>query len=194
MEQEHEAREAGGPKDGTLRTVIQEAIQEFIAAQRAKDEPAYKTELSEERGRREQLERRLNELIQENERSKRVAEEAERSSAIRSELQRLGVTKVDLGFRAVKDDIHRSKDGRLVARTDDGDVSMQEYLTRFTRENPELLPARIPGGSGATGSHPNAAQGGRIDLAQIRPGMDRKELDQIRREIAQAITHSFRGE
>jgi hypothetical protein len=194
MEQEHEIKENPDSKDATLKGVIHDAIQEFISAQRMKDEPAYKVELSEERKRREQLERRLNELVQENERSKRVAEEAERNTAIRSELQRLGVTKIELGYKAVKDDIHRSKDGRLIARTEDGEISIQEYLAKFTRENPELLPARIAGGSGMSGAHKGTSPSGRIDLAQIRPGMDRTELEQIRREIAEAISHSFQGE
>ena len=45
-----------------------------------------------------------------------MAEEAERSSSIRAELQRLGVAKVDLAYRAVKDDIQRRDDGQLIAR------------------------------------------------------------------------------
>ena len=70
-----------------------------------------------------QLERRLNELVEENKRSRQVAEEAERSSAIRAELQRLGVAKIDLAFKAVQDDIVRTEDGRLVARGETGEVS-----------------------------------------------------------------------
>ncbi len=72
-------------------------------------EPAYKTELAEERSARE-LEQRVNELVRRTTASE--AEEAERSSAIRAELQRLGVAKVDLAYKAVKDEIHRSEDGR----------------------------------------------------------------------------------
>lgn len=175
-----------------IRSVIHEAIQEFINAERSKVEPVLKTELSEERRRREQLERRVNELVQENERSRRKAEEAERHSAIRDELVRLGVTKVELGFKAVKDDIYRASDGRLVAKTPEGEISMQEYLARFTRENPELLPARIAGGSGAS-STPAVSQA-RFSLDRIKPGMDPEELDRIRKEIAQALSHTLRGE
>lgn len=176
-----------------IRSVIHEAIQEFINAERSKVEPVLKTELSEERRRREQLERRVNELVQENERSRRKAEEAERHSAIRDELVRLGVTKVELGFKAVKDDIYRASDGRLVAKTPEGEISMQEYLARFTRENPELLPARIAGGSGASAT-PGLGSTGRFSLDRIKPGMDPEELDRIRKEIAQALSHSYRGE
>lgn len=180
-------------KETSIRSVIHEAIQEFINAERNKMEPVLKTELSEERRRREQLERRVNELVQENERSRRRAEETERHAAIRDELLRLGVVKVDLGFRAVKDDIYRTADGRLAAKTGEGEVSMQEYLARFARENPELLPARIAGGSGASASQP-AGTTDRFSLDRIKPGMDAEELDCIRREIANAISHSRRGE
>ena len=84
-----------------------------------------------------------------------MAEEAERNSTIRAELQRLGVTKVDLAFKAVKEDILRGEDGRLVVRTEGGEVvTAKEYLAHFVSENPELLPARIPGGSGAPGRTP----------------------------------------
>ena len=90
----------------------------------------------------------MNDLVQENQRSRQMAEEAERSVAIRSELQRLGVAKVDLAYRAVKDDIQRGEDGRLTAKGGQGDVPVREYLAQFVQENPELLPARITGGSG----------------------------------------------
>lgn len=176
-----------------IRSLIHQAIQEFIEAERSRAEPVLKTELAEERRRREQLERRVNELVQENERSRRKAEETERYAAIRDELVRLGVTKVELGFKAVKDDIYRAPDGRLVARGPDGEVSMQEYLARFARENPELLPARVGGGSGASSS-PAESLSGRFSLDRIKPGMDREELDRIRKEIAQAISQVYRGE
>ena len=77
-----------------------------------------------------------------------MAEEAERSSSIRAELQRLGVAKVDLAYRAVKDDVQRRDDGQLIARSGEGEVSVRDYLKQFVQENPELLPARITGGSG----------------------------------------------
>ena len=80
-------------KASTYKTIVQQAVQEFVSNEQAKSEPAYKAELQEERKRREQLERRLNELVEENKRSREVAEEAERGSAIRAELQRLGVAR-----------------------------------------------------------------------------------------------------
>ncbi len=36
-----------------------------------------------------------------------AAEEAERTSSIRTELQRLGIAKVDLAYKAVKDDLKK---------------------------------------------------------------------------------------
>lgn len=142
-----------GPNKGVdFRNLIQEAVREFVNLEQSKSEPAYKAELEDERRRREMLERRMNELVEENRKSRQLAEEAERSSSIRSELQRLGVQKLDLAFRAVKDDIQRTEDGRLVGRTRDGEVTVKDYLTNFVNENPELLPARIPGGSGASGT------------------------------------------
>jgi len=179
------------PKDGEVREVIRDAIQEYLTAEQRKAEPAYKAELVEERRRREELEKRVNQLVKENEHSRSIAEEAERHGAIREELQRLGVAKVDLGFRAVKDDIVRGADGQLVARTDQGNVGMKEYLARFASENPELLPARIPGGSGAPASGTRSYGGPPVELNRIKPGMDPEEMAKVRREIADVVSQSF---
>jgi hypothetical protein len=177
-----------------VRSIIREAIDEFVKLERVKTEPAYKVELTEERRRREQLEQRVNELVEENNRSRARAEEVERGSSIRSELQRLGVAKLDLAYRAVKDEISRSEDGRLVARTEGGELPMREYLTHFVGENPELLPARMAGGSGAApfskGPVNTAAA---VDLDKIRPGMNPEELDRIRQEIARVASQTMRG-
>ena len=104
--------------------------------------------MQEERKRRESLEGRLNQLVEENRKARAMADEADRNSQIRSELQRLGVAKLELAFRAVKDDIVRTEDGRLQARGPEG-KTLQDFLAGFVQENPELLPARIAGGSGA---------------------------------------------
>src|SRR5438445_13164123 len=133
-----------------VTSIVRQALEEFSQREQSRNEPAYKAELVEERKRREQLERRLNELVEENKRSQQVAQEAQRSSAVRAELQRLGVAKIDLAFRAVQDDIVRAEDGRLVAKSESGEVPVKEYLTAFVNENPEFLPARIAGGSGMT--------------------------------------------
>src|ERR1700728_2449887 len=110
--------------DGTeLRSLIRGVIEEFVHG-----EPAYKAELLDERKRREDLEKRVNDLVQENHRSRQMADEAERSSSIRAELQRLGVAKVDLAYRAVKDDVQRRDDGQLISRSGGGEVSLRDYL------------------------------------------------------------------
>ena len=137
-------------EESNVRDIVRAAIQEFTRSEAARQEPAYKAELIDERKRREQLEHRVNQLAQEAQRSQAVAEQAERESIVRAELQRLGVAKVDLAFKAVKDDISRGEDGRLVGKGDQGEMPAKEYLKQFVAENPELLPSRIAGGSGAT--------------------------------------------
>lgn len=177
-----------------MRALVRGVIEEFVKAEQVKAEPAYKAELMDERRRREDLENRVNELVKENHRTRQVAEEAERSSSIRAELQRLGVAKVDLAYRAVKDDVKRAEDGRLIARGDQGEVPLKDYLAGFVQENPELLPARITGGSGmGSGSKAPAAQAG-VDLEKIRPGMSEEEMAKVRQEISRVANQALRGD
>ena len=176
-----------------LRPMIQGVIEEFVRAQQAKAEPAYKAELLDERKRREELERRMNELVHENQRSRQIAEEAERSTSIRAELQRLGVAKVDLAYRAVKDDIQRGEDGRLIAKGGQGEIPVRDYLAQFVQENPELLPARITGGSGMGSAPKIASSGGGVDIDKIRPGMNPEELEKVRQEISRVASQALRG-
>jgi len=191
----------GGPKhegsrrepNDDVRDIIRGAIDEYIRAEQAHSEPAYQTELVQERKRREQLERRVNELATENERGRAAAEQAERDAVLRAELQRLGVSKVDLAFRAVKDDVQRAEDGRIVARSGDGEVGLREYLSQFVNENPELLPARIAGGSGMETIQRPAISGGGIDLDRIHPGMAPEELQRARQEIARLASQTMKG-
>ena len=178
-----------------VQTIVQQAIDEYMKQDSARREPAYKAELQEEKRRREQLEKRVNELVEENKRSRTVADEAQRSSGIRSELQKLGVTKVDLAYKAVQDGIVRTEDGRLIARSENGEQPVGDYLAAFVQENPEFLPARIAGGSGITGlqkTAPNAG-GGAVDLDRIAPSMTKEELDRVRQEILRVVTQTPRG-
>lgn len=177
-----------------VRSLVQVAIEEFLRAQQTRNEPAQQTQLSEERKRREQLERRVNELVEENQRTRKAADEADRASSIRAELQRLGVTKIDLAYRAVKDDIVRADDGRMFARAEEGELPVRDFLSRFVSENPELLPGRIPGGSGASAGHiePAAPAQTGFDLDKIRPGMTAEELDKARQEIARVARQTIR--
>ncbi len=163
------ARGSGDPphKADELRAVVREVMQEFITDTR----------------RTESLEKRVNELIAEN-------QEAQRSSAIRTELQRLGVAKIELAYKAVKDDVYRGEDGRLLAQ---GGEELRDYLTTFVNENPELLPARLTGGSGASSSSRVSGGSEGIDLASIRPGMSAEEMDRVRREVARVASQTLKG-
>ena len=176
-----------------IQAIVRQAVEEFAKNETAKSEPAYKAELVEERKRRESLEKRLNELVEENKRSRRVAEEAERSSAVRNELQRLGVAKIDLAFKAVKDEIVRTEDGRLIARTEAGEQPAREYLTTFVNENPEFLPARIAGGTGMTSGLKAPAGRDTVELEKIRPGMSAEEMQRVREEIVRVASQTLRG-
>jgi hypothetical protein len=177
-----------------VQAIVRQAIQEFVNSEQAKNEPAYKTELQEERKRREAMERRLNQLAEENKQNRVKAEEAERSSAIRSELQRLGVAKVDLAYKAVQDGIVRTEDGRLVAKNENGEVGLRDYVSSFVKENPEFLPARIAGGTGMTGNLKAPQAGGEsISIDRIRPGMDAEEMQRVREEIVRVASQSLRG-
>lgn len=173
--------------------MIRSVIEEFLTTERRKAEPAYKAELVEERGRREQLERQVNQLVEENQKAKKLAEESDRNAQIRSELQRLGVTKVDLAHKAVRDELQRTPDGALVARTAEGDLPVKEYLTKFVQDNPEFLPARIAGGSGMT-TTPRSSVGSSIELESIRPGMSPDEMQRVREQIAQVALQAWKGE
>jgi len=177
-----------------VASIVRQAIEEFTQKEKSRNEPAYKAELQEERRKREQLELKLNELVEENRRSKQIAEEAQASSAIRAELQRLGVAKVDLAFKAVRDDIVRAEDGRLVARGEDGETGVKDYLANFVAANPEFLPARISGGSGVNASQKSpAGAGGNVDLDRIKPGMSREEMDRVRQEIVRLTSNPKTG-
>ena len=139
------------------------------------DIQALVAELGEERKLRESLEQRVNALAAE-----KAA--AEREAVIRAELQRLGVAKVDLAFKAVREDLGTR-----------GGEELKEFLTRFVVENPELLPARLAGGSGANSGQRTASGAMNVDLDKIRPGMSGEEMDRIRQEIARVASLTLRG-
>jgi hypothetical protein len=177
-----------------INAIVRQAVQEFANTEQAKSEPAYKAELVEERKRRESLEKRLNELVEENKRSRQVAAEAERGAAVRAELQRLGVAKIDLAFKAVQDGIVRTEDGRLVARMDGVEGPVRDYLTAFVNENPEFLPARIAGGTGMKSTFKAPAPNrDSIDIERIRPGMSAEEMQRVREEIVRVASQTLRG-
>ena len=131
-------------------------------------------ELADERRKGEGLEQKVNELLA-------VTEAAERGASIRAELQKLGVAKIDLAFRAVKDDLQKS-----------GADEMREYLSKFVAENPELMPARMAGGSGASAGQ-RSGSGGGIDMDKIRPGMSAEDMERVRQEIARVASQALHG-
>lgn len=176
----------GEEKD--IRAVVREAIEEFFKAERSQAE-SEQAAYSEERLKRQSLEQRVNELVSEAEKAKARAEDAERSAAIRAELQRAGITKLDLAYKAIKDEIYRGEDGRFIA---EGGIVLRDYVSRFAGENPELLPARLAGGSGAQNS-PRASGESNVDLDKIRPGMNPEELERVRQEIARVASQTLRG-
>ena len=177
-----------------IQAIVRQAVEEFVNNDKAKSEPAYKAELLEERKRREQLERQMNDLAAENKRSRHMAEEAERSSTVKAELQRLGVAKIDLAFKAVQDGVIRTEDGRLIARGESGEMPVKEYLASFVSENPEFLPARITGGTGMTATF-KAPPAGRetVSIEQIRPGMSADEMQRVRAEIVRVASQTLKG-
>jgi hypothetical protein len=177
-----------------LRNIVRQAVEEFVSAEHRQAEPVYKVELQEERKRRETLETRVNQLIEENKRARAAADEADRHAQIRAELQRAGISKIDLAFKAIKDDIVRASDGHLQTKGQDG-KSLQEYVSSFVQENPELLPARIAGGSGAqnpTRQNPQPETPS-MSLESIRPGMSKEELDRVREHISRLASQALRG-
>jgi hypothetical protein len=176
-----------------IQALVKQAIQEFTNAEQAKKEPAYQAELLEERRRREQLERRLNELAEENKRSRQVADEAERSSALRNELQRLGVAKVDLAFKVVQDCVVRGSDGRFVARSESGELPLRDYVASFMAENPEFLPPRIAGGSGMAAAFKAPTAREAVEFEKIRPGMGAEEMQRVREEIVRVASQTLKG-
>jgi hypothetical protein len=179
---------------GDLETVVRRVIEEYRQREQSKTEPAYKAELHEERRRREALEKRVNELIAENERARTQAEQAERSAGIRAELQRAGVQKVDLAYKVIQDAVVKGEDGKLLARAEGGEVPLRDYVADFLRANPEFLPARIPGGSGTGPGNRAPASGGSVDLEKIRPGMSREEMEKARLEILRVASQTLRGQ
>ncbi len=172
-----------GENNTDLEEMVRKAIGEYMRQSTEREEPALKNKLGEERRRRESLERKLNEAQEENRRTRRQSDQIDRHSQIRSVLQELGVHKVDLAFKLVKDDVFRGEDGDLYANVDGKQVSCGDYIASFVTENPEFLPPRIAGGAGAAAGT-DGQMGPGFDLNRIRPGMSREDTAQAWREVA----------
>ena len=154
----------------------------------AREEPESGLErtLEDERRRRAELERQVRELGEESRLLRRQAEESERRARLREGLKERGVRKTQLAMRLIEPDVKRGDDGDLVGEWEGSRLPLEEYLNRFVRENPEFLPPRIPGGSGATGSGSEMTRSG-FDLDAIRPGMSLAETRQAWGEVARLM-------
>jgi hypothetical protein len=178
-----------------LKTLIRDILQEYAQVEKEIQEPTYKAELVEERRKREQLERRLTELEGESQKNRKIAEQAQLHSAVRAELQKHGIAKIDLAFKAIKDDIRMTDEGEIAGQHGKNVIPLNEYITQFVQSNPELLPARISGGAGtaAPGRSGLSQVGNPVDLDRIRPGMDARDLDRIREEVARVALQALSG-
>ena len=81
-----------------------------------------------------------------------------------------------------------------MAASEQGEVDAREYLTRFVAENPELLPARISGGSGSGPNNRMPEGSVAVGIDQIRPGMSAEELERVREEISRVALSAIRGD
>jgi hypothetical protein len=174
----------GGEEKRSGLEAIRAMIGEYMRQREDQQDSDLQTMLAEERRKREGAERQLSELGEENRRTRRQYEQTERVSRIQSYLQELGVRKVPLALRLVKEEIVRGDDGELYAEVKGARVPYREYLEDFVAENPEFLPPRIAGGSGASGGERGEMRPGGIDLNSIRPGMSREELAEAWKEVA----------
>ena len=127
-------------------------------------------DLAAERERRLELERRIREIEEQGRRMQQEREEADRLGRIREGLAERGVRKTDLAVRILRDDVRRGPNGELLADRDGRPASLDEYLDRFVAENPEFLPPRIPGGSGATGTGAGGFPHSGLDLTAFGRG------------------------
>jgi hypothetical protein len=150
-------------------------------------EPGFEDELARERRRREELERQVRELSAENERRRDAADKADRLNRIREGLQQRGVKKANLALRLIADEVERDEDGGLVAEWEGRTLPLDEYLNRFVAENPEFLPPRIAGGSGAPPREGRERTRSGFDLEAIRPGMSPEEARQAWKEVARLM-------
>ena len=116
-----------------------------------------------------------------------AAEGAEKREAIREAVRKSGVQNVELAYRALRDDVARSADGKWIARDETGEKPVADFVREFLENNPELLPARGVGGSGSSGARMSEGGSG-FDLESIRPGMDPAELSRARSEVARLIS------
>ncbi len=144
-------------------------------------------QLDSERRRSQSLEERVRDLDSLRKEGERKIEEADRNNQVRSKLQELGVRKVDLAMKIVQDDVDRGEDGFLYGRGPGGAVGLDSYLKSFVAENPEFLPPRISGGSGAVSADRDGIRTSGIQLESIKPGMTEEKSRRAWNEVARLL-------
>ena len=128
-----------GESADELEALVRNAVREFTRQSSEQEEPALKAKLNDERRRRESLERQLNDVRAESRRNRQQAELVDRESQIRESLQDLGVRKVDLALKLVKDDIFRAEDGDLRGEVEGKQIPYREYLTQFVADKSRVV-------------------------------------------------------
>jgi hypothetical protein len=179
VEDHSQTTEISGPPD--LQRLLQEAAE--AALRRVREEDAIRE------GEKEETVKRVRALEEQLREVGARAEAAEKRELIRETLRRSGVQNVELAYRAIRDDVVKSTDGKWIARDESGERAVADYVRQFLDSNPELLPARVAGGSGSS-SAKTGESGGGYDLNAIRPGMDPAELSRVRSEVARLISFS----
>lgn len=150
-------------------------------------EQSYAAALERERKRRQELEKHLHDLSEENRRNRREAEERDRLERIREGLRENGVVKADLAMRILRDDVRRGEDGELYGEVDGTPAPLDAYLSRFLAENPEFLPPRISGGTGIPASERANIGAAPFQMDDIRPGMSTEEAKRAWKEVARLM-------
>lgn len=146
------------------------------------DDPTVR-KLQEDLEKTQRLAAKLGKQVEESERKQQEsaskAEQTERFSAIRTSLQNAGANpkKIELAFRAVKDDVVRTEDGALIVKgvgKDKEDQPLDTFVAGFLKDNPEFLPPRGVTGSGQQQGGEQHRQG-EVDSDSIKPGMSEKD-------------------
>ena len=116
-----------------IQAIVRQAVREFIAMENTPTEPGWKAELREEIMHREQLERRVNELVTANRETMRARAADQLRSAVACELRWHGVEDVGLYGPAIEREIYLDDSGlpRFMARNG---MTLSQYVAGFLGE------------------------------------------------------------
>ncbi len=176
-----------------VQTIVQQAIDEYMRQDSARREPAYKTELQEERRRREQLEKRMNET------GARRTSAAARWRRRPSGRQQFGRSCRSWGWRKSTWLIRRCRTGSSARKTD------AWWRAATTATCQRISVGICTGESGVSAGEDcwrnrddgnaesrTAANTGGIDLDKISPSMSKEDLERVRQEILRVASQSLR--